>query len=140
MNKWPAIFLACAALFLVAPGCGGDDDDDGGNGGGGGGGATAEEPAGGGGGGGGTEVDMKNIQFNPSKVTISAGDTVTWKNDEGVPHDVDKESGPGAQFNSGPQGGMMEGDTFKHTFDKPGTYKYICRVHAPGMAGTIIVK
>ena len=80
------------------------------------------------------------VQFNPSDVTISAGDTVTWKNDEGVPHDVDKESGPGAQFSSGPQGGMMEGDTFKHTFDKPGTYKYICRVHAPGMAGTIIVK
>jgi plastocyanin len=139
MNKWPALLLACVALFLVAPGCGGDDDDDGG--GGGGGGANTQEPAaGGGGGGGGTKVVMKNIQFDPAETTVSAGDTVTWTNDESVAHDVDKESGPGPQFSSGPQGGMNEGDTFKHTFDKPGTYKYICRVHAPGMAGTIIVK
>jgi plastocyanin len=34
---------------------------------------------------------------------------------------------------------MMEGDTFEHTFDQAGTYEYVCRVHAPGMAGTIEV-
>jgi plastocyanin len=141
MNKWPALLLTCAALALVVvPGCGGDDDDD--DGGGGGGGANTEEPAGGGGGGGGggTKVVMKNIQFHPAEISVSAGDTVTWTNDESVSHDVDKESGPGPQFSSGPEGGMNVGDTFKHTFDKPGTYKYICRVHAPGMAGTITVK
>jgi plastocyanin len=140
MNKWPAWLLICTALALVVvPGCGGDDDDDGG---GGGGGANAQEPSGGGGGGGGggTKVVMKNIQFAPAEITVSPGDTVTWTNDESVAHDVDKESGPGPQFSSGPEGGMNEGDTFKHTFDKPGTYKYICRVHAPGMAGTITVK
>ena len=91
------------------------------------------------GGGGGAEIGMMNIQFDPPDVTIKAGETVTWTNDEGVAHDVDKTSGPGPQFNSGPEGGMMEGDTFEHTFDQPGTYEYICRVHAPGMAGTITV-
>jgi plastocyanin len=138
MNRLLVLLIACMALALVVAGCGGDDDDDSGNGGGGG---NAEQPAdtGGGGGGGGAEVSMMNIQFDPSDVTIKAGETVTWTNDEGVAHDVDKTSGPGAQFSSGPEGGMMEGDTFEHTFDKPGTYEYVCRVHAPGMAGTIEV-
>jgi plastocyanin len=139
MKRLLVLLIACMALALVVAGCGGDDDDDSGNGGGGG---NTEQPAdtgGGGGGGGGAEVSMMNIQFEPSDVTIKAGETVTWTNDEGVAHDVDKTSGPGAQFSSGPEGGMMEGDTFEHTFDKPGTYEYVCRVHAPGMAGTIEV-
>jgi plastocyanin len=145
MKKWIALILACVALGVVVAGCGGDDDDSGGDGGGGsssepagggeGGGATAEE-----GGGGGTTVTMKNIQFQPNQVTVKAGDTITFRNDEAVPHDVKKDKGPGPDFESGPQGGMNEGDTYKLTLKKPGTYDYICRVHAPGMAGTITVK
>ena len=135
------LLLACMALGLVIAGCGDDDDD---SGGGGGGAAETEQPAdegggSGGGGGGGAEVGMRNIQFDPADVTIAAGETVTWTNNEGVPHDVEKTSGPGRKFSSGPEGGMMEGDTFEQTFDRPGTYEYVCRVHAPGMAGTIEV-
>jgi plastocyanin len=143
MKRLLVLLIACMALALVAAGCG-DDDDDSGNGGGGG--ANTEQPAdegggasGGGGGGGGAEVGMRNIQFDPADVTIKAGETVTWTNNEGVPHDVDKTGGPGPQFSSGPEGGMMEGDSFEHTFDRPGTYEYVCRVHAPGMAGTVEV-
>jgi plastocyanin len=135
MKRLLVLLIACMALALVAAGCG-DDDDDSGNGGGGG--ADTEQPADGGGGGG-AEVSMQNIQFDPADVTIKAGETVTWTNDEGVPHDVDKTSGPGPQFSSGPEGGMMEGDSFAQTFDQPGTYEYVCRVHAPGMAGTVEV-
>ena len=140
MKRLLVLLIACMALALVVAGCG-DDDDDSGNGGGGGG--NSEQPAdtggGGGGGGGGAEVSMQNIQFDPSDVTIKAGETVTWTNDEGVAHDVDKTSGPGPQFSSGPEGGMMEGDKFEQSFDQAGTYEYVCRVHAPGMAGTIEV-
>jgi plastocyanin len=133
MKRWLVLLIACMALALVAAGCG-DDDDDSGNGGGGG--ANTEQPADGGGG---AEVGMRNIQFDPADVTIKAGETVTWTNEEGVPHDVEKTGGPGPQFSSGPEGGMMEGDTFEHTFDQAGTYEYVCRVHAPGMAGTVEV-
>jgi plastocyanin len=35
---------------------------------------------------------------------------------------------------------MQEGDTFKLTLDEPGDYEYVCKVHAPGMAGSITVK
>jgi len=135
MTKLLALILACLALGLVAAGCGGDDDDDGG---GGGGASTTEEPAGGGGGG--TQVSMKNIQFAPKDLSVKAGETITFTNDEAVAHDVHKTSGPGPDFASGPTGGMQEGDTFKLTLDEPGKYDYVCDVHAPGMAGTITVK
>jgi plastocyanin len=137
MTKLLALILACVALGLAS--CGGDDDDNGG--GGGGGASTSEQPAGGGGGGaGGVKVSLKNIQFNPKDVTVKPGETITFTNDESIPHDVHKESGPGGDFGSGPDGGMQQGDTFKLKLDKPGTYKYVCHVHAPGMAGTITVK
>ena len=137
MRKWLALLIACLALGLVVAGCGDDDDDDGG--GGGNGGAATQEESGGGGGGGGAQVGMQNIQFDPAEVTINAGETVTWTNDEAVAHDVDG-SGPGGDFSSGPEGGMNEGDEFAFTFNEPGTYEYVCRVHAPGMAGTVTVR
>ena len=137
MTKLLALLLACLALGLVA--CGGDDDDDGG-GGGGGGAATTEEPAGGGGGGGGAQVSLKDIQFHPKDLTVKVGETITFTNDESIPHDVHKQSGPDGDFASGPDGGMQQGDTFKLKLDKPGKYEYVCHVHAPGMAGTITVK
>jgi plastocyanin len=132
MTKLLALLLACLALGLVA--CGGDDDD--GGGGGGGGAATTEEPAGGGG----AQVSLKDIQFHPQDLTVKAGETITFTNDESIPHDVHKQSGPGADFSSGPDGGMQQGDTFELKLDKPGKYEYVCHVHAPGMAGTITVK
>jgi plastocyanin len=135
MTKLLALLLACLALGLVA--CGGDDDD-GGGGGDGGGGATQEESAGGGGGG--AQVSMQNIQFDPKDITVKPGETITFTNDESVPHDVHKQSGPGGDFASGPDGGMQQGDTFDLKLEKPGKYEYVCHVHAPGMAGTITVK
>ena len=136
MTKLLALILACLAFGLVVAGCGGDDDDDGGSSGGGA--STSEQPASGGGGV--TQVSMKDIQFDPKDLTVKAGEAITFTNDEAVPHDVHKTSGPGDDFASGPVGGMQEGDTFKLTLDKPGKYDYVCDVHAPGMAGTITVK
>jgi plastocyanin len=134
MTKLFALTLACLALGLAA--CGGDDDSGGSSG------SSGSPPAdsGGGASSGGTNVSMKNIQFSPNDLTVKAGQTVTFTNDESVPHDVHKESGPGGDFSSGADGGMQQGDTFKLKLDKPGTYKYVCHVHAPGMSGTITVK
>jgi amicyanin len=136
MTKLFALILACLALGLVAAGCG---DDDGGDSGGGSA-STTEEPAGGDGGGGGAQVGMQNIQFDPRDITVKAGETITFTNDEAVPHDVHKTSGPGDDFSSGDTGGMQEGDTFELKLDEPGKYDYVCKVHAPGMAGSITVK
>jgi plastocyanin len=130
MTKLLALMLACLALGLAA--CGGDDDS--------GGGGTTQPADSGGGASGGAQVSLKNIQFNPKDITVKPGETITFTNDESIPHDVHKQSGPGGDFASGADGGMQQGDTFKLKLDKPGTYKYVCHVHAPGMAGTITVK
>jgi plastocyanin len=135
MKKLFALILTCLALGLVAAGCGGDDNNGGDSGGGG---ASKSEETGGGGGG--AQVGMQNIQFDPKDLTVKAGETITFTNDEAVPHDVHKTSGPGADFSSGDTGGMQEGDTFKLTLDEPGDYEYVCKVHAPGMSGSITVK
>jgi plastocyanin len=137
MKRWLALLLACLALGLVVAGCGGDDDDDGG---GGGNGNAGEQPAdeggsgGGGGGGDAAEVSMKDIKFDPAEITVSKGDTVTWTNNDGVGHDV-----TGDDFKSGDRGGMQQGDTFEFTFDKAGTFEYVCTAH-PGMQGTVTVE
>jgi plastocyanin len=127
-TRWTALLLACLALALVAVGCGDDDDDDGG------GGATTEEQAAPEASGGGTEVSMKDIKFDPTDVTVKAGDTVTWVNDDSVGHDV-----TGDGFKSGEPGAMQNGDTFEHTFDQAGTFDYVCSVH-PGMEGSVKVE
>ena len=118
MARWLALLLACMALGLVVAGCGDDDDDDGG----------------GGGGGGAAEVSMEGIAFQPAEVTVSAGDTVTWTNNDSVGHDVTADS-----FSSGDPGGMASGDTFEQTFEEAGTFDYVCTVH-PGMEGTVVVE
>jgi plastocyanin len=138
-TRWLALLFACLTLGIVAVGCGGDDDD---NGDGGSADTTEEQPAPaaeggeaeGGGAGGGTEVSMKDIKFDPATVTIKAGDTVTWVNDDSVGHDV-----TGDDFESGGPGEMQNGDTFDHTFEKAGTFDYVCTVH-PGMKGTVKVE
>ena len=136
MTRWLAMLLACLALGLVGAGCGDDDDDDGG----GNGAATTEEPAGGGdddgggGGGGAAEVSMEGIAFVPPEVTVAVGDTVTWTNNDSVPHDVTADS-----FSSGEAGGMAGGDTFEQTFEEAGSFDYVCTVH-PGMEGTVVVE
>jgi plastocyanin len=131
MTKLLALMLAGLALSLAA--CGGDDDN--------GGASTSDQPADtGGAASGGVQVSLKNIQFDPKDITVKPGETVTFTNDESIPHDVHKQSGPGGDFSSGADGGMQQGDTFELKLDKPGKYDYVCHVHAPGMAGTITVK
>jgi plastocyanin len=141
MKRAIALLIACLALGLVVAGCGGGDDDSDNGGAGGGAPAEAEEqPApkaeddGGASAGGGVQVSMKDIEFNPGTLTIKAGQTVTWVNDDSVGHDV-----TGDDFESGDAGGMNGGDTYDHTFNKAGTYPYVCSVH-PGMKGTVKVK
>ena len=82
-------------------------------------------------------VSMRNLKFAPSTVTVSAGTTVTWVNNDpqGAPHTSTSDTG---LWDSGR---MNVGKTYSHTFDQPGTYSYHCTFHQDeGMVGTIIVK
>jgi len=97
------------------------------------------------------------LRFVDNPVSISVGDTVSWTNmDPQEPHTVTIGEGPGNPFapafggntvNTAPDatnihsGVFNEGETFKLTFDKPGTYNYFCAIHQQaGMVGTVIVQ
>ena len=78
-------------------------------------------------------IVMKNFDFSPMDVTVTAGSTVTWKNMDGEPHTVASADG---LFRSP---ALDENDTYSFKFDKPGVYKYICSIH-PKMRAAITVK
>jgi plastocyanin len=78
-------------------------------------------------------VDIDNFAFTPRALTVTAGTTVTWKNEDDSPHRIGDMNGT---FKSA---ALDTDDTFSHTFTVPGEYAYICTIH-PYMAGTIIVK
>ncbi len=83
-----------------------------------------------------TTVSMENHRFMPATITIPAGSTVTWVNNEqGVPHTTTSDTG---LWDSG---NMSTGQTYSRRFDEPGTYPYNCTLHRDqGMVGTVIVK
>jgi plastocyanin len=76
-------------------------------------------------------VTINNFHFSPASITIKAGETVVWKNQETVSHTVAVD---GAESDE-----MFQGDTWSHTFSTPGTYDYQCGIHA-NMKGSVIVE
>ena len=77
-------------------------------------------------------VKISNFTFNPPQVTVKAGTTVTWTNEDDIPHTV--VSPPGIRSKP-----LDSEDKFSFTFTTPGTYKYFCSLH-PHMTGTIVVE
>jgi plastocyanin len=89
-------------------------------------------------GGGGTDkqvtiVGIKHSKsFSPNPIEVKVGDTVTWTNDHHEGHTVTSAS---SEFNSGD---IQPGQTFRHIFDKTGSFDYYCIIH-PSMVGKISV-
>lgn len=95
-------------------------------------------------------VDMTTtLNFAPGAVTISAGQTVEWRNRSIMDHTVTADprvaKNPaniqlpaGAQpFNSGH---VKPGQVYRRTFTVPGLYRYVCLPHeGQGMVGTVRV-
>lgn len=78
------------------------------------------------------EISIKGNAFNPDNLSIKVGDTVTWINNDSYAHTVTALKG---EFESG---NMASGAKFSFTFDKEGTYDYICGIHT-FMTGKIVV-
>ena len=77
-------------------------------------------------------VSISNYAYSPAALTVTAGTTVTWTNNDSVAHTVTSDTG---YFGSRQ---MSPGGTCSFTFTSPGTYGYHCQIH-PTMKGTIIV-
>ena len=79
-----------------------------------------------------TSVDLpKSYKFAPAAITVVAGSTVTWTNDDNFTHSVRIEGGTPMVIKPG------EKTTF--TFDTPGTFKYDCSFHPQDMKGAVVV-
>ena len=76
-------------------------------------------------------VEIKDSSFNPQNLTIKAGDTVTWTNNDSVLHDITIDNG---LFDHD----LNPGESYSWTFNETGTYDYHCDIHV-SMIGKIIV-
>jgi plastocyanin len=104
--------LVILALAAVAAGCGGQSD-------------TRAVPT--------TEVTMvKSYRFDPEKILVDAGATVTWRNDDNFTHTVHVD---GQDDHT-----VKPGDSFAISFPNAGTYHYECRLHSHDMKGQVIVR
>ena len=80
------------------------------------------------------EVKIEQYKFQPEKLTVKAGTTVKWTNNEKrASHSIwfKNEGIPESER-------MFSGDSHERTFDKPGTYPYTCGPH-PEMHGVVEV-
>jgi plastocyanin len=76
-------------------------------------------------------ISISNLAFNPNNLTIKKGTTVTWVNDDQVPHAISGNAFSSESLNTG--------QSFSFTFNNTGTFSYICSIH-PSMVGKIIVQ
>jgi plastocyanin len=107
------LLAAVAAAAVFAAGCGGSGE--------------SSEPVAT------TEVQMvKSYRFDPKVIEIKAGETVTWTNEDNFTHTVEVD---GQEDHK-----IEQGESFSITFDKPGTYHYVCTLHSKDMDGEVIVK
>jgi plastocyanin len=70
---------------------------------------------------------------SPTIVHVGPGDTVRFVNKDPFAHNV-----IGVGFAWGHADDLLQGDSFKQTFDAPGVYPYACWYH-PGMVGAVVV-
>lgn len=78
-------------------------------------------------------VTIKDFAFGPSSITVAAGTTVTWSNQDSVGHTVTADDG---SFDSKT---IASGASFSQAFPTAGTYAYHCTIHT-SMTATVIVK
>jgi plastocyanin len=91
--------------------------------------------------------DSGQLVFSPDEIKICKGDSITWTNNKGGPHNVvfDEEaipSGVTTESVSMPEGELLgdEGATFTKKFEVAGEYSYYCEPHrGAGMNGQVIV-
>ncbi|MGK2954459.1 MAG: cupredoxin domain-containing protein [Solirubrobacterales bacterium] len=88
-----------------------------------------------------TRVSISHFQWSNMNPQIDLGETVTWDwIGPDTMHSVTGEPDNATQWNSNPGnvGPHPLGDTFSVTFDEPGEYNFVCKLHA-SVRGTVTV-
>lgn len=89
------------------------------------------------------------VWYDPPRMFVTVGDTITWYNDDREGHTVTSGEGSGRYgwmsdnfgtandiFDSGR---FSPGESWSYTFDESGTFSYFCTIH-PWMEGVVIVE
>src|SRR5262245_20301773 len=76
-----------------------------------------------------TAIKIANFNFGPQELKVKAGTTVTWTNEDDMPHTVVSPK----NFRSK----VLDAEGTYFTFTTPGAYKYFCSL---SMTGTIVVE
>ncbi|MFF4508499.1 cupredoxin family copper-binding protein [Streptomyces sp. NPDC001401] len=82
----------------------------------------------------GTTVAVKNFAFAPATLTVKAGTTVTWTNQDTDAHTVTSHNAGGPLRSPA----LGTGKSYSYTFTKAGSYAYLCTIH-PFMTATVTV-
>ena len=75
-----------------------------------------------------------DFTYQPLKLEVDAGTTITWSNHGARPHTVTDRGGT---FDSNP---IDPGASYSVSFSVPGEYFYFCRINPSKMNGTVVVK
>lgn len=106
------------------------------------------------------DVGMTAVAFNPPSVTVSVGEEVVWRNTSSRGHTVtayaddipeeaeffasggfESEAAARKAYNQNVGGLIDSGQSYSHTFEVPGEYRYLCIPHeSQGMVGTVVVE
>ena len=81
------------------------------------------------------KVKIEDFLYAPKTVTVTTGAKVAFENRDQAPHTATIAEGA-MKFDTGT---IEKGQTKSVTFDKPGTYAYVCLFHAY-MKGTVTVE
>jgi plastocyanin len=81
-----------------------------------------------------TAVTIQNFAYNPPTIDVPLGGSVTWSNQDTVPH-----TATGFDREALQSGTIAAGESFSQTFDAAGTFDYFCEFH-PNMKGSIVVE
>jgi plastocyanin len=84
-------------------------------------------------------VEVAGFAYEPADLTITAGTTVVFQNNDTAPHTITAGSNDDPQPDLFDSGLLQQGESFPFVFDEPGTYTYFCDRHPP-MRGLITVE
>ena len=113
--------MAAMVLVLGLAACGDDDDAESGD--------TDDENAGAG-----ATIVAANIAFDPTELSVAAGETITLRNEDDVEHSFTIDD---PEVDAEAEGGE---EATVEAPDEPGTYDFHCRYHPEQMTGTLTVE
>lgn len=120
------LMIVMVMVAVLGAACGGDDGEAT-DGGGTGGGDT-------GGGGGSVTLTAADFAFQPESLTVAAGDTIEYTNEDDAEHNISAEE---ADLDEDVEAGSST--TVDLADVDPGTYDFICKYHPDSMKGTLEV-